>query len=74
MLSASAKDFLTRKQAAAHLSALGYPVSVRTLERLADAGRGPPFIRFMQKLVRYEPAALERWAKTQTTRFDGDTE
>lgn len=59
------QSWLTRKEAAAVLDALGYPVDFRMLARLAAKGakqKGPPFRRFMRR-VRYERVALEAWAK-----------
>ena len=71
-MSASTRDLLSRKEAASHLASLGYPVSHRTLSRLADQGAGPPYLKFLKRIVRYERAALERWAELQSTRFEGD--
>ena len=71
-VSASANHLLTRKEAAAHLSSLGYPVSQETLRRLASEGAGPPHIKFLQRIVRYDRTALERWAESRTTRIEGD--
>jgi hypothetical protein len=74
MNDARAKDapqWLNRKEAAAYLGSIGVPVSARTLEKLAcnnNAGKGPPFSRVRWKLVRYQIAHLEAWAKRQTVK------
>jgi hypothetical protein len=60
-------DRLNRKEAAAYLSKMGYPVAPRTLARLATMRKGPPYVRFMHRTVLYEKAVLEAWAKSQMT-------
>ncbi len=65
-------QFLSRKQAAQHLTALGYPIAPGTLEQLAWKKKGPPYTRFLNRIVQYDRAELERWAASQTTHFPGD--
>ena len=59
-----AKDWLTRKEAAAYLTALGYPIAPRSLARLA--ANGPPYRRFRHRLTAYYRPDLEAWAKALT--------
>lgn len=65
---------LSRKEAAAHLRTLGYPVAARTLERLAMKGRGPPYRRFGWRSVSYDRIALEGWAQSQVRIYKGKPE
>jgi hypothetical protein len=53
---------LNRKEAAAHLLKMGFPVAPRTLASLAARGKGPPYIRFLHRITLYEVAELEAWA------------
>jgi len=65
-------DELTRKQASAYLEAIGYPMTVRALEKRAsnnNAGNGPPFVRKSWKCVRYVRLDLDIWAAAQPTRI-----
>lgn len=64
-------DWLSRKQAADYLSAMGCPISHRTLANLAAGENkrgGPPFVRFRWKSVRYARRELEIWAGQQGRR------
>lgn len=66
-------DLLTRKAASSYLSKLGCPVSPRTLANMAsndNAGKGPPFIRFRWKTVRYKRSDLDAWALKETVRIE----
>lgn len=59
--------WLSRKEAAAHLTALGFPVDFRMLTQLAARGakrKGPPLRRFLGR-IRYEKSKLEAWARAQ---------
>ncbi len=58
---------LNRKEAAAYLTAHGYPVAPRTLARLACRdGAGPPYVRFRGRHALYDPAILLGWARSQS--------
>jgi hypothetical protein len=59
--------WLTRKEAAAHLNSLGYPISLRTLASLATRRQGPPYRRLLRRIVRYDRIKLEEWAKSKTS-------
>jgi hypothetical protein len=68
--SISQKDVLSRKEAAALLSAMGYPITFRTLERLSSERKGPPYRRFMRR-ISYDRESLVAWARVQTTEYTG---
>lgn len=64
-------EFLTRKQAAAYLATLGYPLSPDYLANLAsndNAGKGPPFIRIGWQTVRYSKVDLKAWFDARAVR------
>jgi predicted DNA-binding transcriptional regulator AlpA len=58
----STERLLSRTQAAA---ALG--VSVRTLERMEAAGRGPPSRRISKQIIKYPANDLRAWLEARTT-------
>ena len=61
--------WLSRKEAAKHLTTLGYPVSHLTLQYLGctkNSGKGPPYRRFGWRTVRYRRDLLEEWAQSRT--------
>lgn len=60
------KESLNRKEAAEHLTALGYPIAPGTLANLALKDRGPPYTLFMWKVVRYDRGQIEAWARSQS--------
>jgi hypothetical protein len=65
-------DELTRRQASTYLGKIGYPMTVRALEKRAsndNAGKGPPFIRKSWKCVRYVRSDLDAWAAAQSERI-----
>ena len=66
------KEWLTRKEASAHLMALGYFIAPRTLARMAGDGQGPPYRRTLYKITAYNREALERWAAENTTEINSD--
>lgn len=57
-------QYLTRQQAAAYLTALGLPITAKTLAKYATMGIGPAYHRWAGRVV-YEPQALMEWAKTR---------
>jgi hypothetical protein len=57
---------LTRERTAAALTALGYPVSARTLSTKASRGGGPPYVLFCGRALYRWADALE-WARSLTT-------
>jgi hypothetical protein len=61
------KDYMTRKEAAIYLEAIGYPITVTTLAKYATHDnklkRGPSFYRYQQKFVRYSKEDLIAWVK-----------
>lgn len=62
------KDWLSRKEAARYLSALGHKIEAQTLANLAsngNAGKGPPFSRNGWKQVQYARADLDAWARAR---------
>ena len=69
----TAPDTMSRKEAARYLTALGYPITARTLENKAannNAGRGPAFSRFGWRSVRYARVDLEAWAARESRRVE----
>ena len=60
--------WFSRKQAAAHLRSLGYPVAARTLASMANKGKGPPYTLFMHRIASYDRAELEAWAQANSKR------
>jgi hypothetical protein len=66
-------EWLSRKEAAAYLEAIGCPLTAGTLRNLAangNAGRGPPFTRVRWKLVRYSRIDLDQWARREAVRVE----
>lgn len=63
-------DFLNRKSAVAYLNKIGFAVSHSTLERLALQGKGPPFTKTLQRIVRYRRADLDAWAVKNMERIE----
>jgi hypothetical protein len=55
-------QYLTRKQAAEYINAMGFPCSVKTLAKYACLGGGPEFRKF-SRFVRYETHALDAWVE-----------
>lgn len=67
----SESTHLNRKEAAAFLRSKGYPISHRTLASLATKKKGPPYTRFMWRIVTYERQALLDWAASQSVKAGG---
>ena len=70
---AEARDWLSRKEAAAYLSKQGYPISAGALANRAannNKGKGPPFQRSGWKTVRYHRDDLDAWRKRETQRVE----
>jgi hypothetical protein len=57
---------LTRERVAAALTALGYPVTAKTLPTKASRGGGPPYSLFCGRALYRWGDALE-WARSLTT-------
>jgi hypothetical protein len=55
------KPYLTRPEAAAHLTDRGLPITKSTLQKLACIGGGPAYFRFGNRCV-YRPETLDAWA------------
>jgi hypothetical protein len=55
---------LTREQAAAALTASGFPIATKTLATMASRGGGPPFRRFGLRAIYRWGDALE-WAQAR---------
>ena len=64
--------WLSRKEAAAFLRSLGYPMSPATLARLAIKGRGPRYTRFGWQRASYSRDDVAAWAKSQSVVVRGD--
>lgn len=62
------EPLLSRKEAAAYLTKLGYTISPQTLAHMAannNARKGPSFIKIGWSQVKYRRSALDTWAKAQ---------
>jgi hypothetical protein len=58
------ETLLTREQAAAALTAAGFPIKPKTLATKASRGGGPPFCRFGAKPL-YRWADCLAWARSR---------
>ena len=56
------KQFLTRAEAAAHLSRRGLPTAKSTLEKMACRGGGPPYVLYGNRAL-YLVTELDPWAE-----------
>ena len=68
-----AAEWLTRKEAAAYLTSIGWPIAAKTLANLAgrNGGRGgPPYVAPGWRTVRYRRADLDDWARTHARRHN----
>lgn len=65
------KEMLSRKEAAEHLAALGFPVAPSTLARLAAKRQGPPYTRFLWRIVTYKRTDVEAWARSESVTGGG---
>jgi hypothetical protein len=54
--------YLTRAEAAQHLTERGLPITKNTLQKMATVGGGPPYARFGNRAI-YEPGVLDQWAE-----------
>lgn len=71
LVSETAKDWLTRKEASLYLFSIGCPVSANTLANMAgnnNAGRGPAYSRISWKVIRYHRRDLDTWVKSRVQR------
>lgn len=67
------EEFLSRKAASIYLNKIGCPVAPQTLANMAsndNARRGPPFIRYRWRTVRYRRTDLDIWAKQEMVRVE----
>jgi hypothetical protein len=67
------ETWLSRKAAAIYLTRVGYPISNRTLEKMANknnSGHGPPYSRTSWKRAVYRQSDLDTWAKARTVRVE----
>ena len=65
-------DLLTRGEAAQYLSGRGFPISKRSLEKMAsnnNAGQGPPYFRMRWNAVRYKRRDLDAWCEREIERI-----
>ncbi len=63
----SSEVLLTVEDAAARLK-----ISKHTLNRWRVTGEGPPFIKYGPRLVRYDEAVLDAWARDRTRGSTGE--
>jgi hypothetical protein len=66
------QERFSRKEAAAYLRTLGYPLVAGTLARMAARGKGPPYRRYGHRTVTYARADLESWAASMMVEVKGD--
>lgn len=57
----TAIKYLTRKEACDYLNARGFPLSHKTLQKMATVGGGPPYQIFGRHAL-YTPENLDAWA------------
>jgi hypothetical protein len=57
-------EYLTRPEAAAHLTARGLRITRNTLQKMATVGGGPTYRRF-GNLALYTVADLDLWAEAK---------
>lgn len=60
------QEMLSRREAAAYLTAKGYPLAAATLASWAVYGKGPKFSRFGRRPL-YRRDELDRWSREQTS-------
>jgi hypothetical protein len=58
------KCYLTRREAASHLSERGLPISRNTLQKFATTGGGPAYGIFGNRAL-YTIEALDSWAQAR---------
>jgi len=66
-------EWLSRKQAANYLSALGCPITAKTLANMAannNKGGGPSYMRFRWGSVRYLKSDLDAWRQREVVRVE----
>ena len=56
------KEYLTREEAAHHLTSRGLPITKNTLQKMATVGGGPPYQVFGRYAL-YLISELDVWAK-----------
>lgn len=54
--------------------AQAFQVSLKTIERLRSSGTGPPFIKFLNKTIRYPVTTLDQWVADLEQTFQNDDE
>jgi hypothetical protein len=59
--------WLSRKEAATYLTAMGYSISPRTLANYASDGSGPPYRLWLGVRAQYDSTELVNWANSRTT-------
>jgi hypothetical protein len=64
--------YLTRPEAAEHLTARGLRITKGTLQKMATVGNGPPYRKFGYRAV-YLPDELENWAQKKLGKVRGST-
>ena len=60
--------YLNRREAAAALTAAGFPTATATLEKLATVGGGPTYRKYGRKVI-YDRDDLFAWAEARARRF-----
>lgn len=66
LLPSDDNTLLQRKDAAAALSAAGYPIALPTLASMASRKEGPPFVKFGRRPL-YRWGELLAWAERRST-------
>ncbi len=65
-------DFITRQEAADHLSKRGYPIKKATLQKLASIGGGPNYRIFGNRAL-YSTDDLDSWVKAKIGPYRSST-
>lgn len=56
------KEFLVTEETSEYLTAKGYPITPKTLGKLAHQGGGPEYHKFSQRRL-YKPSTALEWAR-----------
>ena len=63
------KEYLSRKECAIYLSALGYRISFHRLAHMACEGKGPPCHRVRWTKTYYRRVDVKAWLEANTVRI-----
>ena len=67
------KKYLTRKEASAYLTEIGFHTTYKTLGKLATIGGGPKFHKFGTMRVIYKVKDLDEWIERRLSKIFSST-